>query len=233
LYSATENKLISSVRRLVVLGGALFGTLSGAMDKQVSTALNLPARFSLTGGQVTVKAVHPFRVLVLKNERMSGDITISEGPQFPSVRMLARLSSTDFRHSSPAVASESAQILLAKANPEIIFTSEIADVRPGIRQGESEVSFSGQLSIAGTKVDCTIPAVCAISPDSLLCRFDLPLRLSELRLSLPAPLKIPFQDVVNIQGEWTGVRVAAQEATPVPPVEPEVSPEATKQEAGQ
>jgi len=233
LYFAIENKAIPRFWLLLALGAALYGEATHAAESDASVAIHLPAQFNFTGGQVTVKAFHPYRIVVLENRRISGGITIEAGSRFPSARMQARLSATEFRHASPAVEAEVAGLLLAKAHPEILFTSEIADVRPGRRPGESEVALSGELTIAGTKIDSGFPAICAITADSLHCRFDFPLRLSDLRLNLPLPLRIPFRDEVKIQGEWSAVRNASAESAPAPVVDTPAPPEGSKQESGQ
>jgi len=233
LSFAIENRDVRRFLRVVVFGAALYGVATHAAENDASAAIHLPAQFDFTGGHVTVKAFHPFRIVVLENRRVSGGITIEAGSKFPSARMQARLSATEFRHSSPAVESEVAGLLLAKAHPEILFTSESADVRPGRKPGESEVALSGELTLAGTKIDSGFPAICAITADTLQCRFDFSLRLNDLRLNLPAPLRIPFADLVKIQGEWSAVRIASAEPVPAPVVDNPVSPEGSKQESGQ
>jgi len=178
-----------------------------AGDWDIPPGLTLPVKYGITGGQILVTAHHPFRIVKMENRGLHGEITIEPGVKHPSASFKAFLSTDGFRSAAANVREAVEEMLDAKKNPELGFISQTAELHQGKRAGESEVAFTGELTLGGTKAEWNAPLSCAITPDILNCHFNIPFRFRDLHLDPPMPLAIPFREIVTIEGEWVATRV--------------------------
>lgn len=198
------SKIGRSLTAFVAILG--FPAFAVAGDWEIPPGLTLPVQYGITGGQVVVTVTHPFRILKMENRSLHGDISIEAGEKHPSASFKAFLGTDGFRSSSANIREIVENILGSKRNSELGFVSQSSEIQQGRKAGVSEVAFLGDLALGDTHVEWTAPLSCAISPDLLSCRFNIPFRLHELRLAPPAPLGIPFDDNVTIEGEWVATR---------------------------